>query len=125
MHGTLAAVRPRGKMAVTPVLTGPVPRTSLPSPLISVEYPTSTPATSVIALDGPGTPGTGNPSPRARFLPAGVLRQASGIIRLKPRPVSYAGWNSMSCIETAVSRLDSCTGRLAAPSALLRENPTG
>jgi hypothetical protein len=34
----------------------------------------------VIALNAPGTPGNGNPSPRARFLPAGVRRQVSGII---------------------------------------------
>ena len=35
---------------------GPVPTTSGPSPEISVVWPTRTPATSVMALSGPGTP---------------------------------------------------------------------
>jgi hypothetical protein len=38
---------------VTPVRTGPLPRSSLPSPLTSVVCPTLTPATSVMALYGP------------------------------------------------------------------------
>src|SRR4029434_4511460 len=57
---------PRGRMAVTPVLTGPFPTRSLPSPAMSVLKPTSTPATSVMALKGPGEPSKGTPRSRAR-----------------------------------------------------------
>ena len=57
---------PRGRMAVTPVRTGPSPRTSGPSPWTIVACPTSTPATSVIALSGPGVPSNGTPTSRAR-----------------------------------------------------------
>src|SRR5580700_775505 len=57
---------PRGKIAVTPVRTGPLPTTSWPSPEISVLYPTSTPATSVMAFTGPGVPSNGTPRSRAR-----------------------------------------------------------
>jgi putative addiction module component (TIGR02574 family) len=45
---------------------GPLPITSLPSPEISVLNPTSTPATSVIALNGPVVPSNGIPISRAR-----------------------------------------------------------
>src|SRR5262245_30301221 len=55
-------VLPRGKITVTPVRTGPLPGTRRPSPLISVTWPTSTPATSVMALRGPGVPLNGMPS---------------------------------------------------------------
>src|SRR5215467_10863872 len=41
---------PRGSTAVTPVRTGPFPTSSFPSPEISVVWPTSIPATSVMAL---------------------------------------------------------------------------
>src|SRR5580692_7690766 len=61
-------VLPRGWMAVTPVRTGPVPITSLPSPEIRVVWPTSTPLTSVMALLGPGVPSKGTPRSRARGL---------------------------------------------------------
>src|SRR3974390_649812 len=57
---------PRGKTAVTPVRTGPFPTTSLPSPLISVVWPTVTPETSVMALSAPGVPSNGTPRSRAR-----------------------------------------------------------
>ena len=57
---------PRGKMAVTPVRTGPLPTTSLPEPLMRVVCPTSTPATSVMAFNGPGVPSKGTPRSRAR-----------------------------------------------------------
>src|SRR5271156_2685490 len=57
---------PRGKIAVTPVRTGPVPTTNFPSPEIKVRYPTSTPCTSVIASNGPGVPSNGTPKSRAR-----------------------------------------------------------
>ena len=43
-----------GRMTVTPVRTGPWPRTSGPDPLMMVSYPTRTPATSVMALHRPG-----------------------------------------------------------------------
>src|SRR5262249_57621728 len=52
-------LRPRGRIAVTPVRTGPLPTTSFPSPAISVACPTSTPATSVMALSRPGVPSKG------------------------------------------------------------------
>src|ERR1700691_5274207 len=58
-------VLPRGWMAVTPVRTGPLPTTSLPSPEMSVVSPTSTPLTSVIALLAPGAPSKGTPRSRA------------------------------------------------------------
>ena len=57
---------PRGKTAVTPVRTGPSPRTSGPLPLMIVACPTSTPATSVMAFWGPGVPSNGTPRSRAR-----------------------------------------------------------
>src|SRR5439155_6441255 len=59
-------VAPRGKIAVTPVRTGPWPTTSFPCPLMIVLCPTVTPATSVIALRGPGVPSNGTPRSRAR-----------------------------------------------------------
>src|SRR5215467_289703 len=55
-------------MAVTPVRTGPLPTTSLPSPEMSVVCPTSTPFTSVMALNGPVVPSNGTPRSRARGL---------------------------------------------------------
>src|SRR5208337_3489675 len=61
---------PRGKIAVTPVRTGPLPASSFPSPEISVVWPTVTPGTSVIALNGPGVPSNGTPRSRARGLAA-------------------------------------------------------
>src|SRR6185436_5972068 len=45
-----------GTITVTPERTGPCPTTSSPSPEINVVCPTRTPATSVIALNGPGVP---------------------------------------------------------------------
>src|SRR5580700_9414493 len=59
---------PRGRTAVTPVRTGPWPTTSLPSPEMSVVWPTSTPLTSVMALLGPVAPSNGTPRSRARSL---------------------------------------------------------
>src|SRR5512146_776254 len=58
--------RPRGRTAVTPVRTGPTPTLSGPSPEIRVVLPTCTPATSVMALSGPGVPSKGTPKSRAR-----------------------------------------------------------
>ena len=57
---------PRGSTAVTPVRTGPLPTRVCPNPMISVVCPTSTPATSVMALSGPGSPSNGTPRSRAR-----------------------------------------------------------
>jgi len=57
---------PRGRTAVTPVRTGPTPTCSLPSPEMRVVWPTVTPATSVMALRGPGVPSKGTPRLRAR-----------------------------------------------------------
>src|SRR5919198_783975 len=57
---------PRGKIAVTPVRTGPCPTTSFPWPRMIVLCPTVTPATSVMALIGPGVPSNGTPRSRAR-----------------------------------------------------------
>src|SRR5580658_836801 len=60
---------PRGNTAVTPVRTGPWPTCNLPDPEISVVWPTVTPATSVMALSGPGVPSKGTPRSRARGFP--------------------------------------------------------
>src|SRR5260221_5341174 len=57
---------PRGKIAVTPVRTGPWPTTSLPCPAMIVLCPTVTSATSVIAFKGPAVPSKGTPRSRAR-----------------------------------------------------------
>src|SRR6202158_906160 len=58
-----------GRMAVTPVRTGPVPGLSGPSPRMIVEWPTRTPSTSVIALFLPGlNRPSGTPSSLARTL---------------------------------------------------------
>ena len=79
---------PRGWTTVTPVRTGPLPTTSVPLPEMSVVCPTSTPATSVIALSGPGVPPIGSLSSCSRgFLAlwasgtAGRARNANTIPR--------------------------------------------
>ena len=46
---TGSSLVPRGRIALTPVRTGPLPTWSPPSPEISVVNPTVTPSTSVIA----------------------------------------------------------------------------
>jgi hypothetical protein len=43
-----------GRIDVTPVLAGPLPGTSLPSPWNTVQWPTMTPDTSVIEFSSPG-----------------------------------------------------------------------
>src|SRR5580704_5291428 len=63
---------PRGRIAVTPVRTGPLPIWSFPSPDIRVVCPTVTPEMSVIALSGPGVPSKGTPRSRARGLAEGL-----------------------------------------------------
>ena len=77
-----------GMMAVTPVRTGPLPRSSGPSPMISVVCPTCTPATSVMAFDSP----TGNrpmekPSSRRRCL---IPTPASTEVRRRPRDRAFS-----------------------------------
>ena len=68
------ALRPRGRIAVTPVRTGPSPTTSVPCPRMIVLWPTSTPATSVIALFDPGVPVSGMPRARASGTPCAPPR---------------------------------------------------
>jgi hypothetical protein len=70
-QGSSKLLSPRGRIAVTPVRMGPFPRTNFSEPSIIVVCPTCTPATSVIALKGPGFPSNGMPKSRARgFDPA-------------------------------------------------------
>src|SRR3712207_2861295 len=70
---------PRGETTVTPVLTGPSPTTRGPSPRATVECPTRTSPTSVIAFCVPGVRcPTSTPTSRARIfsifaLPLGHL----------------------------------------------------
>src|SRR5204862_8227606 len=66
--GLLIESFPRGRTAVTPVRTGPLPTCNFPSPKLSVVCPTVTPETSVMALSGPGVPSNGTPRSRARGL---------------------------------------------------------
>ena len=78
-----------GRITVTPVRTGPWPTTSGPSPSMRVVWPTRTPATSVMALHGPGRPRpmtiprsrarirAGYPSAQGRGGPAGRPRLSS------------------------------------------------
>ncbi len=51
---------------MTPVRIGPLPGTSLPSPSMSVTWPTAKPGTSVMAFNAPVVPGKGIPSSRPR-----------------------------------------------------------
>src|SRR5436190_5582529 len=60
---------PRGRIAVTPVRTGPAPTLSGPAPEMRVVAPTSTPGTSVIAFSAAGAPSNGIPRSRARRAP--------------------------------------------------------
>ena len=62
----------RGRIAVTPVRIGPLPGTSTPSPWMIVAWPTAMPATSVIALFGPGLAGERDAEGAASW--AGLLR---------------------------------------------------
>ena len=77
--GSRQASGPRGETTVTPVRTGPWPTTEGPSPEMSVVWPTRTPATSVMALSGPGRAvpdGEAEVShTHPRMLAAGVLRR--------------------------------------------------
>jgi hypothetical protein len=78
-----------GKMTVTPVRTGPRPTESGPSPSMSVVWPTRTPATSVIALAGPGVRlPTTIPKSRARC-PTVSMAAMLSIRRQAVRPPSW------------------------------------
>src|SRR5262245_15655969 len=66
-----------GITTVTPVRTGPWPTTSGPSPEIRVVCPTRIPATSVMALRGPGAPSP-IPMPRSR------ARGVDGMLKARP-----------------------------------------
>src|SRR5581483_4348983 len=108
---------PRGRMAVTPVRTGPTPTFSGPSPEISVVWPTSTPFTSVMAFSFPGVPSNGTPKSRARGLvwaatPNTVQKTAThthaaerlfGIQVLQIRSVEYKAQLQLFRISTEVS----------------------
>src|SRR5216684_7161576 len=61
-------VLPRGRIAVTPVRTGPAPTLRGPSPELRVVIPTSIPGTSVIPFSAAGDPSNGIPRSRARGL---------------------------------------------------------
>ena len=62
------------------VRTGPSPTFSLPEPEIKVAYPTWTPATSVMALNGPGVPSNGIPKSRARSFDCAETTEARAIM---------------------------------------------
>src|SRR3954464_8913775 len=83
-HGTPTPSAPLGRIAVTPVRTGPVPVLNGPSPSTSVTYPTVRPGTSVTAFTGPGVPGSGMPRPRSRGRPSGAKRWGSGFVDTLP-----------------------------------------
>src|SRR5580765_445044 len=90
---------PRGRMAVTPVLTGPFPTRSLPSPAMSVLKPTSTPATSVMALKGPGEPSKGTPRSRARGPGEPVAERFWAGTLLDPTGNDNRKTNANACLE--------------------------
>ena len=75
-----------GRIAVTPVRTGPCPTTSRPSPSMSVVWPTRTPGTSVMAFTGPvGTWPMAKPRSRKRARmadssPYGVSGTTGGVL---------------------------------------------
>ena len=94
---------PRGWIAVTPVRIGPLPTLRAPSPEISVTVPTSTPATSVMALLAPGVPSNGTPRSRARGLDCAAESAAS------PQAAVTRSERTMRCATWCLLR----TGRLA------------
>src|SRR5580700_185238 len=84
---------PRGKMAVTPVRTGPLPTTNFPSPEINVVWPTVTPATSVMAFSAPGVPSKGTPKSLARTFPAAVCCAGTACTAAKTINKTANAWN--------------------------------
>ena len=74
-----------------------LPTFSLPSPEMSVVKPTSTPATSVIALSGPGVPSNGTPRSRARGFCCAVrstATRAAATIVMRPRRSRVTVWRA-------------------------------
>src|SRR5690606_20109948 len=78
--------KPRGRIAVTPVRTGPWPVRRGPSPSMRVVMPTSTPGTSVMALYAPGRPGKSRPRSRARGLVMAELPAIASACRARAEP---------------------------------------
>src|SRR5579863_7329279 len=126
-------------MAVTPVRTGPLPISSLPSPEMSVVWPTSTPLTSVRALLGPGVPSNGTPRSRARgLLWAKRIAVYNGTISTNPirrkyerdmePPAKEAVYRAVSAARVAVFgalKRAGCCGTIAASAIFLGENGDG
>jgi hypothetical protein len=83
--------RPRGKIAVTPVRTGPFPRIFFPCPEMMVLYPTSTPFTSVMALNLPVVPIKGMPRSLALGFCANTVAWRS---KGKQNRIAYFIWRS-------------------------------
>jgi hypothetical protein len=97
---------PRGSMAVTPVRTGPSPTRSAPSPSINVTCPTLTPATSVIALSGPGSPSNGTPRSRARGAVWAWAAAATMTDRAeRTSAMDFTGTNRLLCVSRATTCL--------------------
>src|SRR3990172_6468276 len=114
-----------GTIAVTPVRTGPRPRTSGPSPRTIVAWPTRIPATSVIALCGPGLPSPMTiPRSRARTRPVidGRVTGAGSACRWRrfggqaARSVGLARGDDVHAGDL-VDRLEHGRDRRRAPSA--------
>src|SRR5579863_1328144 len=94
-------------MAVTPVRTGPFPTTSLPSPEMSVVWPTSTPLTSVMALFGPGVPSNGTPRSRARGLDWAYAESCAESVRASAtRTMRLARYRNMNGLRARTPALE-------------------
>jgi hypothetical protein len=92
---------PRGRMAVTPVRTGPTPTLRAPLPEISVVSPTSTPFTSVMAFHVPGAPSKGTPRSRARsglWAPAPEIKPQNAI-RMQTEELNFGIGVSRNRVE--------------------------
>src|SRR5262245_2735518 len=102
-EGLASVSAPRGRITVTPVRTGPTPTSSAPEPSIRVVWPTLTPATSVIALNGPGVPTNGTPRSRAR----GRTSLASGAPRTITAAIATAALETLRmCVSLRKQRGD-------------------
>src|SRR6185503_5973421 len=112
-----------GTIIVTPVRTGPCPTTSGPSPRISVEWPTRTPRTSVIALAGPGRP---RPMTTPRSFARTVTSCSGSLVALR-RPVGLpraGAQRPVSAIGPYHRRVIRIPSERSAPSApLVRLEP--
>lgn len=101
-------------MAVTPVLTGPVPTSRAPWPFINVAWPTRIPLTSVIAFWGPGEPENGIRRSRARVLACVPAWIESGSIRHTNTPARA------TALQLVIRRTGERELRLAGVSRMLR-----